>query len=357
MPKCSAEPRPVSPRTPRAWASSTISHAPYFSLRATRLGRSPISPSMEYRPSATINARLWKRAVLLQQRLECFGIVVLEGVGGGARQPDADDQAVVRQVVVEDEVVRRHERADRGHVGGVPADEGDRCLDAVEIGQRPLEHAVHRPLAGDDAARRHRCAEAVDGLLGSVHDGGMLIEAQIVVGGEVDVALPGDLGRHATARLVAAIEGVLDIEQPPDLLVLEDAPIERQVRKAWRGLCRIVDDLLRLAGGQAAGFRRGAAGIGDGTCGLPDRASRVQSRSDHRSLQHCENRWRSRCRTGSIDRPNNIMLVPHATSRVVDLAPAPWARLAGPKSGGMLTIAMWILCLICVFTLFFCATE
>src|SRR5437660_755512 len=58
-PKCSALPRPSAPRTPRACASSTISHASYFSFRSTSLGRSATSPSIEYSPSTTISARPW----------------------------------------------------------------------------------------------------------------------------------------------------------------------------------------------------------------------------------------------------------------------------------------------------------
>ena len=58
MLKCSAEPRPVAPSTPKEWASSTISHALIFLLQIDKPRKSAMSPSMEYRPSTTISARL-----------------------------------------------------------------------------------------------------------------------------------------------------------------------------------------------------------------------------------------------------------------------------------------------------------
>ena len=54
-PKCSAVPRPCSPRTPRACASSTMSRAPYFWASSTIRGSGARSPSMLKSPSTTMS--------------------------------------------------------------------------------------------------------------------------------------------------------------------------------------------------------------------------------------------------------------------------------------------------------------
>ena len=55
--KWSTLPRPLRPRTPEAWASSTIMMAPYFSASAASLATGPMSPSMEKTPS--VMSSLW----------------------------------------------------------------------------------------------------------------------------------------------------------------------------------------------------------------------------------------------------------------------------------------------------------
>ncbi len=51
IPKCSWIPWPVFPRTPREWASSTRSQAPYFLQISMSSGTGAISPSMLYTAS------------------------------------------------------------------------------------------------------------------------------------------------------------------------------------------------------------------------------------------------------------------------------------------------------------------
>ena len=72
---------------------------------------------------------LVEMAMLLKQLLERLQIVVAEGQRRGARQLGADQHAVVGEIVVDDEIVRRQQRADGRDVGGVAADECDRALD------------------------------------------------------------------------------------------------------------------------------------------------------------------------------------------------------------------------------------
>ena len=59
IPQCSPMPQPVFPTTPKLWASSTISSAPYRFFSSTYRGSWQRSPSIEYTPSTTIRQRRW----------------------------------------------------------------------------------------------------------------------------------------------------------------------------------------------------------------------------------------------------------------------------------------------------------
>ena len=241
-----ARPRrgPSAPSTPRECASSTISQAPYCSFSSTSLGRSATSPSIEYRPSTTISARLCRWRCSASSCSSDSRSLWRNAMRRGARQLGADQHAVVRRA--RRRAMRssgRHERADGRDVGGVAADERDRAFDAVELRQRRLQLAMQRPLAGDDAARRHGRAEALDRRLRGFRHGGVLVEPQVVVGREVDVAPPVDRGLRPRPRVMAAVEGIGDAEQLADLAMLDDArgvPAGRQScrtrRRARSGL-------------------------------------------------------------------------------------------------------------------------
>ena len=53
-PKWLAVPRPPSPMTPRPWASSTMTRAPYFDASSQISGSFAMSPPMENTPSVTM---------------------------------------------------------------------------------------------------------------------------------------------------------------------------------------------------------------------------------------------------------------------------------------------------------------
>src|SRR5262245_5252800 len=105
----------------------------------------------------------------------------------------------------------------------------------------------------------------------------MLIEAQIIVGGKINVLLPGDLGRNAIASLMAAIEGIGNIEKLPDLLVLEYEPVVRKVSKAVRGLRWIINEGFRIGCGDVPSF----TSLRQRACRLANRSARPQNCSDH----------------------------------------------------------------------------
>ena len=88
-----------------------------------------------------------------QQRIERGEVVVREGSAFRARQMRAGDNAVVGERVVNDEVARTDEGADRRHVRRVPADESQAGVLPVVPGERRLERPMHRPFAGHEPAR------------------------------------------------------------------------------------------------------------------------------------------------------------------------------------------------------------
>src|SRR5262245_40374729 len=83
-------------------------------------------------------------AVLLEQCFKRVGIVVPEGKRLCARKLRSDQHAVVRQVIVDDEIIRRHQCTDCGDVSCMSADEGDRGLDTVELSEPTFELLVQR---------------------------------------------------------------------------------------------------------------------------------------------------------------------------------------------------------------------
>ena len=78
--------------------------------------------------------------------------------------------------------------------------------------QRLFELAMHRPLAGDRAARRDRGAVAVDRRLRRRGDPRVAVEADVIVGGEIDVGAVADHGFGAGDPLMHAKERVGDAE-------------------------------------------------------------------------------------------------------------------------------------------------
>ena len=110
MPKCSAVPRPVLPRTPVEWESSTTSTAPYSRQMAAMSGRLAMAPSIEKTPSVItifdlavggggeLGAQVVEVAVLVDAGL---------ALGDGLGEPEAVDDRGVVELVAQDEVVAR----------------------------------------------------------------------------------------------------------------------------------------------------------------------------------------------------------------------------------------------------------
>jgi len=115
----------------------------------------------------------------LLQRIE---IIVREIAPVRARQLGADNDAVVRQRVMNDEVFRPDDGADHRHVGRMPADEQQRCLCAIERRQLSLEHAMEGPLARGQTAGGHTGPPLPRRVGDSRNDLRMAVQAEIVIG-------------------------------------------------------------------------------------------------------------------------------------------------------------------------------
>ena len=150
------------------------------------------------------------------------------------------------KLVVYDEIGRFHQRGDGRDVGGVPTDKAERGLSLVEVGERALELAVEHTLAGDDAARRDRGAVLVDRGLGGLRYDGVAVEADVVVGGEVEVFAPVDEDLGAEAIFMAAVEGVGEIEALGHFAVLDHRSVAGEVAEAAGGLVNAAQELLDL---------------------------------------------------------------------------------------------------------------
>ena len=151
-------------------------------------------------------------ALLLQDRVEGFPIGMGEGQAARAGQLDALQDAVVDQLVVQDEIAWAKQITDGGNIGRVTADKGDCVVDAVEGGDFGFEIAMHRAFAGDQAAGRDGGAVAVDRGFGGGGDDRVARHVQVVVAGVIDVAATADLGAGARCAFVQFEEGVLDAE-------------------------------------------------------------------------------------------------------------------------------------------------
>ena len=81
-PQCSGVPRPVGPKKPVAWLSSTITSASYRSARSQISASGATSPSMEKTPSVAIR-RVRAAARLLEDALEIGHVARARSAGAG----------------------------------------------------------------------------------------------------------------------------------------------------------------------------------------------------------------------------------------------------------------------------------
>ena len=124
--------------------------------------------------------------LLAQQVIEMIEIVVTEGDGGAGSALGAAHDAVVRQLVDEDRVLRAHDMRDRRDIGEIARDQRQHRLDAEEIGELPFELLMRRALAADETRRQGADAEGFERADRGGLDRRMSGEAEIIVIGEAD---------------------------------------------------------------------------------------------------------------------------------------------------------------------------
>ena len=142
-----------------------------------------------------------------------------------ARQDRALHDAVVDEGVVHDHIIATEQMADDGNVGRVSADQHDAVLGAVDPRQRLLQFAVDRALSRYHAAGRDRGAVAVDRGFRRARDARIAVQADIVVGREIDVGAVADQRLGAGNTLMHAKKRVGDIEVFRRLLDQANFPI------------------------------------------------------------------------------------------------------------------------------------
>src|SRR5690606_26513757 len=100
--------------------------------------------------------------ILDEEILKCVDVIVRELVDSWASKPPSHDCAVVDRSVVYQQVPRAHQVANRGDIGGMPADHCQGRLRAMEFGEALLQFAVEPAFASNQAAGRYRCTEGLD---------------------------------------------------------------------------------------------------------------------------------------------------------------------------------------------------
>ena len=103
-----------------------------------------------------------------QQLVDGPPIIVRERSPTGTGQNAALNDAVMRQGVMQNQIARAEQVADRGFVGRMAADVDDGIFRADEVGNCSFQFTMHGLLARHQAAGRDAGPEAVDGVFGGL---------------------------------------------------------------------------------------------------------------------------------------------------------------------------------------------
>ena len=127
------------------------------------------------------------RAVrFFQAILELVHVRIGEAIAFGFREPHAVDDRGVVEAVGNDRVGFVEQRLEHAAIGVETGRESDRVVLAEVLGDRLLERAMERLRAADEAHRGHAEAEFVHRPPGGGDDIGVVGEAEIIVGAEID---------------------------------------------------------------------------------------------------------------------------------------------------------------------------
>ena len=157
-----------------------------------------------------------RTCALLEPALEVLHVAVRVAKTLRLAEADAVDDAGVVEGVRDHGVAFVEQRFEDAAVRVEAGRVKDRVLGPEELGKRLLQLLVHLLRATDEAHRRHAVAPAVERLLGRCHDLGMIREAQVVVGAQIEHLPVHDGDRRALRRA----DHALRLLEPrlPDLL-------------------------------------------------------------------------------------------------------------------------------------------
>ena len=116
----------------------------------------------------------------------------------------------MRQSVVQNQVARAKQVADRRLVGRMAPDVDDRVFRTDQAGDGHFQLAMNGLFARHQAAGRHRRAEAVDGVFGGLSHRRIARHANVVVAGKVDQLATADHRRVVGHSLVNVEVGIAD---------------------------------------------------------------------------------------------------------------------------------------------------
>ena len=94
---------------------------------------------------------LMAAARLRQDCVQRCHVVMREGTALGPGKRGAHDHTVMRKRVVRHQIARSHQRADRGDVGGMSANEAQARLAPIVRREGALQRGMDWPFAGDQA--------------------------------------------------------------------------------------------------------------------------------------------------------------------------------------------------------------
>ena len=126
---------------------------------------------------------------------------VVVGVAQAPRlaEPDAVDHRGVVEGIGDDRVLRPQQGLEQAGVGIEAGGIEDRILHPEKAGEALFERLVLLLGAADEAHRSHPVAIAIEGRLGSPHQPGIIGQAEVVVGAEVEDLAPAG---HRDGRIL-----------------------------------------------------------------------------------------------------------------------------------------------------------
>ena len=165
-------------------------------------------PSIEKTPSVAISRNRASRG-FLELGLQVGHVVVLVAQAPGLAEPDAVDDRGVVELVGDDGVLGAQDRLEQAAVGVPARGIEDRVLGAQELGDRLFERLVRFLRAADEADRGQAVAPVVEGLVGRLHDLGVIGQPEVIVRAHVQhvgPALDADVGLLRRAQDALALE-------------------------------------------------------------------------------------------------------------------------------------------------------